>query len=131
MSRYYVVYRKDTGLIHKHIIGSLNPCDWDPATQGYIELSATDAVVDRVVNLATLELVDKAEIAYRLEGLNPVSDSTTEFIIKDVPHGTVCEGDKIDDGELCITFDAPGVYTFELTNPLHSPTSITVTVREP
>lgn len=130
----YVIYDALTGEIRVQIRGELNPCDLAPDTEQFLVLDnplSMEEMKGSMVDPASKELVPKTEIAYRLEGLTPVADSVTEFIIKNVPRGTVCEGDKIDDGELRITFDEPGVYTFELTNPLYSPTPITITVVEP
>jgi hypothetical protein len=126
MSGIYVVYCSDTGAIRKQITGMLNPCDWDPATQGYIELPTFETIVDRVVDLASLSLVPIGDLPYTTTG-RAVADAKTEYILA-LPEGTIYDNQVVEDNSLEFTFDEPGPFVIKLTNPLYSPLALTIDV---
>jgi hypothetical protein len=127
----FVIYDKTTGVVAKYIRGVITEYDWDPATQGYIVMTPpVPSLYGKIVDLDTLTVVPKTDIPYTTSG-TAVSDSVTEFIVGDLPDGTIYEEEVIADNSLELTFDTPGEFVIELTNPLYSPTAITVDVVEP
>lgn len=129
----HLTYDRQTGAIHKQIIGQLNPYDWDETTQASIELMDAltyDTMATNKVDLDTLAIVPKTPIPYNIGGV-AIANSSSVLSVEDLPDGTIYEDEVVEDNFLEFTFDAPGPFVIELTNPLYSPTTIEIDVLEP
>jgi hypothetical protein len=124
-----LLYDTATGEIESQLIGQLNPCDWDPDSQSFVELETPlshDQLRNSNIDPSTKQLVPKTVIPYTTTG-RPVADSTTEYILA-LPEGTIYEHEALEDNSLEFTFDEPGPFVISLTNPLYSPLELTINV---
>jgi hypothetical protein len=125
----YIVYDKETGVLLRQYDGSLNPCDWEPSTEGYYTPQtrvSLDVLKASLFDVESDGLVPKGDFLYSTSG-RAVADSTTEYILA-LPEGTIYEHKALEDNSLEFTFDEPGPFVIMLTNPLYSPLELTINV---
>jgi hypothetical protein len=123
----FVVFNKHTGGINGQIQGCLTEYDWDLSSQEWIQIDApiTD-MGSKKVDLDTKTVVSVGDLPYTTTG-RAVADAKTEYILA-LPEGTTYEYEVVEDGRLEFTFDVPGPFVIELTNPLYSPLELTINV---